>query len=94
MVSFLPQFVEINDTESSVRDLTVSVPQGSVLCPMFHLLYTAPLAEIIRSHGLDYHFYVDDSQLYISFKDCDVDFARLRVGNCIADRCHWMGQTS
>ena len=47
-----------------------------------YLLYTTPLAEIIRSHGLDYYFYADDTQLYISFKDCDVDVARLRVDNC------------
>ena len=46
--------------------------------------------EIIRSHGLDYHFYADDIQLYISFKDCDVDVARLRVENCVTDICHWM----
>ena len=84
------QFVEINDTKSSVRDLTVGVPQGSVLGPILYLLYTAPLAEIVRSHGLDYHFYADDTQLYISFKDCDVDVARLRVENCVADICHWM----
>ena len=66
------QFVEINDRKSSVRDLTVSVPQGSILGPILYLLYTAALAEIIRSHGLDYRFYADDTQLYISFKDCDV----------------------
>ena len=84
------QFVEINDTKSSVRDLTVGVPQGSVLGPILYLLYTAPLAEIIRSHGLVYHFYADNTQLYISFKDCDVDVARLRVENCVADICHWM----
>ena len=84
------QFIEINDTKSSVRDLTVGVPQGTVLSPILYLLYTAPLAEIIRSHGLVYHFYAADTQLYISFKDCDVDVARLRVENCVADVCHWM----
>ena len=57
---------------------------------ILYLLFTAPLAEIIRSHGLDYHFYADDIQLYISFKDCDVDVAKLRVENCVADICHWM----
>ena len=84
------QFVEINDTKSSVRDLTVGVPQGSVLGPILYLLYTAPLAEIIRSHGLVYHLYADDTQFYITFKDCDVDAARLLVENCVEDICHWM----
>ena len=55
-----------------------------------YLFFTAPLAELIRSHGLDHHFYADDSQLYISFKECDVDVERLRVENCVADICHWM----
>ena len=54
------------------------------------LLYTTPLAEIIQSHGLDYHFYADDIQLYMSFKDCDVDVARLRLENCVTDICHWI----
>ena len=66
------QFVEINGTILSARDLTVGVPQGSVLGTILYLMYTAPLAEIIRSHGLDYQFYADETQLYISFKGCDV----------------------
>ena len=84
------QFVEMNDTKTSVRGLMVDVPQGSVLGPILYLLYIAPLAEIIRSHGVDYHFYADDTQLCISFKDCDVDVAKLRVENCVAVICHWM----
>ena len=84
------QFVEINHTMSSARDLTVGVPQGSVLGTILYLMYAAPLAEMIRSHGLDYHFYTDETQRYISFKGCDVNVARLRVENCVADICHWM----
>lgn len=44
------------------------VPQGSVLGSMPYLLYTSPLGDIVRAHGLAYHFYAGVSQLYCSFK--------------------------
>ena len=44
----------------------------------------------MQSHGLDYHFFADHTQLYISFKDCDVDVARLRLENYVTDICHFM----
>ena len=84
------QFVNINEANSTVRDLPVGVPQGSVLGPVLYLLYITPLAKVIRSYGLDYHLYADDTQLYFAFKSVDVDAAKSRVENCISAICRWM----
>ena len=86
----ISQFGNINKTNSTVRDLPVGVPQGSVLGPVLYLLYTAPLAKVIRSYGLDYHLYADDTQLYFAFKSVYVDATKLRVENCISAICRWM----
>ena len=62
------QFVMIDGTKSTMKELRYGVPQGSVLGPILYLLYTSPIGDIIKRHGLNYHLYAEDTQLYLSFK--------------------------
>ena len=87
------RFVQIECSRSSLRELNFGVPQGSVLGPLLYVLYTSPVADIIKRHNLTYHLYADDTQLYVSFKlgsDDLLSSAKSSLEICVQEISNWM----
>src|SRR5271156_2499648 len=84
------QAVFLDGVTSDSVNLTCGIPQGSVLGPILFNIYTHPLGEIARKHGMKCHFYADDTQLYTSFSVNDSSTSTKLISDCIADIRSWM----
>ena len=77
---------------SDVTHLKYGVPQGSVLGPILFSLYTTPLSKVISMHpNVKFHFYADDTQLFIHLTHQSAADAFERLKLCLDDVKLWLG---
>ena len=60
--------------------------------PLFYLLYTREIEEIVLKHNLSIQSYADDCQIYTSFYDYEKTKTEERMERCLEDLQIWMNR--
>lgn len=82
-------YITIQGFKSDIAPVSQGVPQGSVLGPLLFIIYIYPLCDIIRRHGLQFHCYADDIQIYLTINPYHSHLPD-SLTSCIRDIKHWL----
>ncbi|XP_051939816.1 uncharacterized protein LOC127612987 [Hippocampus zosterae] len=83
--------VSLGCSETRTAALSCGVPQGSILGPLLFSLYLLPLGSILRKHGIPFHCYADDCQIYVPLSKKDT-FSLRPLLSCLGEIKTWMAQ--
>ena len=82
------QRVLVGQSVSGPAPLLYGVPQGSVLGPVLFSVYTSSLSLLLEAHGVTYHFYADDTQIYV--KITNIADTKRKIELLTSDVRTWM----
>jgi Reverse transcriptase (RNA-dependent DNA polymerase)/Endonuclease-reverse transcriptase len=83
------QYLCIGANKSTISRCTVGVPQGSVLGPLLFTAYTSPIAHTIRSYGVSFHQYADDTLLYTAVHSQSLETDIVNLERCTDAVMQW-----
>jgi hypothetical protein len=86
------QTVKVQSQASNPKSVDCGVPQGSVLGPVLFTLYTASLGTLLRSCGVSYHLYADDTQIWVACNQSEIANAVAVLENCVTLIRSWMSR--
>ncbi|KAK7912672.1 hypothetical protein WMY93_012883 [Mugilogobius chulae] len=87
------EYVALGDTKSRPHKVTCGVPQGSVLGPTLFTIYMLPLGCVVSRHGINFHCYADDTQLYLKISPSGPPSVTVtRLSSCLEEIEAWMSQ--
>ncbi len=85
------EYVALGEAKSVTHNVTCGVPQGSVLGPILFILYMLPLGHVISRHGISFHCYADDTQLYLK-TNSSAALSSSTMTTCLEEVEAWMSQ--